>query len=289
MYRLFSLSILIVSVVVSFGCDDQAVRVMKPVVEQPTENIDYANLPLIDSYNLPPGLYQMNIYAGTKFQAKGNVVSIVSERFEGENAVEVTLYPSVHDLFDTYFNGAKVVIQIYAKRDIFADYYGIHGNEVTIHSYHGTIIAFLKQPDAGTVVYRYQPTGYENLPVLNNVFATGGVQPGQYLVFPFTWSFDVNKKEVIDGIFTKIVEEDVVIRLYLRPRPLIVGKNNQLLFDYRHNGYVVEITEYIGRSTVTVDGVLKDSYDYTGKLIQSFSKPYIEPKFEEVVEEGVSE
>ena len=280
MYRLL-FSVLFFSVVVSIiGCDDnQARQVIKPVIEQPTEIIDYATLPLIDEVNLQPRLYQMNILSGTKSEPKGNVKTIFSERFEGENTVEIFLHPTVPDFSDTYLDGATAVIQIYAKDDVLVNPYG---DGVTYHSYHGSIMTFLKHPDAGKIVYQYQPSGYENLPVLKQIFATKGeVLPGQYLVFPESLGADEIKNEVIVDIITKVAEKDDRIRVFFNPRPLIVGKNNQLLFDFTPTGYVIEIIDFLGLNTVKIDGMEYKTHDYTGKLIKSFTSPHIEILYEE--------
>ena len=72
MKHLFSLSILILIVVVFLSCGDRMQEVMKPITEDvigdPVTEPEYADVPLIDAPELEPGLYRINVTSGHVFK-----------------------------------------------------------------------------------------------------------------------------------------------------------------------------------------------------------------------------
>ena len=114
MKYLLCLSFLILIVVAFSSCDDQMKGVMEPVVEEimeetpaepempmtepemPAEiptDIDYANLPLIESGELEPGIYRMNV---TNFHSgSGGFNGIYTDTLEENVRVIVLLHPTI--------------------------------------------------------------------------------------------------------------------------------------------------------------------------------------------------
>lgn len=297
MKYLLCLSFLILVVVAFSSCDNQMKGVMKPVVEevtdeQPTEpempadtpmdmaempaemmvEIDDADLPLIESTELEPGLYRMNIESGAVSSRQILYISMrLMPEVEENVYVKVILHPYVPDPNHTNFIGAEVVVQIYAKTGVEENRFG---SGKTYHNYHGSVIKILKQPTKGEIDYAYQPTGYEDLPALRVAFQAGSIQPGQYLMFA---RIIVQRSKII-SLFSEIPESDVRLRVLLDQQPWAVDDDNNRISV---RGVVVEITEILDVKVETVGRREITYHDFQGILLKNFSYPDIPIEYEE--------
>ena len=304
MKRLFCVSVLIVIVVAFSSCDDQMKGVMKPVVEEiveespaepempadePTDisdmpaeapaDINYADLPLIESTDFQPGLYRMNVIGSTNTSNKA-VAALFMPDPEEKVYVQVFLHPPIPDPNFTVLEQVEVVVRIYLKDGVLENPYG-QGS--TLHNYHGSIIKFLKHPETGEIDYEYQPTGYEDLPVLKVAFEAGDVQLGQYLMFADSWRTPESK---ITSAYTEATEEDVRIRVLFDPSPWAITADNMPIFvRYRPDAGVIEITESLGVTTEMTGRKEITYHDFSGILLKSFTQPDISIEYEDDVAE----
>ena len=168
MKYLLCLSFLILIVVAFSSCDDQMKGVMEPVVEEimeetpaepemPAEiptDIDYANLPLIESGELEPGIYRMNV---TNFHSGSGgfngIYTDYAETVEEKVRIRVLFNPSPWAL--TTDNKPVVrglglhidagVVEITERLDTKTE---IEGRiEFTYHEFSGILINNLTFPD----------------------------------------------------------------------------------------------------------------------------------------------
>lgn len=298
MKRLFYLSFLIVTVIAFSGCDDRTMGVVKPAIEevideQPAEpgmpaevptDINYADLPLIDSADLESGLYRMNVEEepaveiGETETPPNKVYAIFTSTLEENVYVWVRLHQVVEDLYYTHLFGAEVVVQIHTKDSVNND----HSYKGIYHVYDGTIIKILKQPEEGGIDYEYQPTGYEDLPILEEASASGDVQLGQYRMFADGLSISEHK---INYVYSETTEENVDIRVFLNPRPWSVTIEDRSVINPHHNILVVEITKNLGVKTETETQIRSTKtftyHDFEGILIKNISAPHIPIEYEE--------
>ena len=301
MKRLFCVSVLIVIVVAFSSCDDQMKGVMKPVVEeivgeQPTEpempaempempaetpvEIDYADLPLIESVDLEPGLYRMIVTTANAWIYNDKVNTIYVTATPMPEIEDVRVYVHIHPTVPVprapaSLVGGEVAIRIYGKE-------GVNASGTT-HTYHGSIMKILKQSERGLIWgeiedYEHQPTGYEDLPVLRTAFDAGNVQLGQYLMFVGNRKIENSK---LLYVFYNTIDPTVRLRVLFDPPPWSVTAENKPIFDsIPRQAMVIDITENLGVKT-EVDGRAQiDYHEFQGTLIKNFSKPDIPIEYE---------
>lgn len=273
MKHLFSLSILILIVVVFSSCDDRMQEAMKPIVEDvigdPGTEPEYADVPLIDAPELEPGLYRMTVTSG----------HILDDRYvdslgtfpmpENENIlVGVHLYPVVEDISYLNFLDADVVVRIYAKdiEPLFIDETG-----TTYHIYHGSVINVFKKTENSEIVYAYAPPGEADLPVLQTAFARGSVEPGRYLMFTDGYDYDPETYRLTE-LSCLTTDGKNFISVVLEKHPDLYKKDDNLIFS-RSLAVIVDIREPLGVRTHTTDGVPHSHHDYSGVAVDIFGDP----------------
>ena len=286
--RLFCLIFLFVSIVAFLSCDDQMNGMMQPVVEEMIETemaempaemmaeIDYADLPFIESTDLEPGLYRMSVSGhGT---SNGRLTLISASTLEEGVRVRVNLHPNLPISYSTAFQNTEdeVVVRIYAKGSVEeTDEHLQHILGYTsIQNYYGSLIKILKHPEKDVVDYAYQPTGYEDLPVLRVAFQDGEIQPGQYLMFSEGRRTEGSK---LVSIYSEIPEEEVRLRVLFDPGPWSVTADDETI---RYTGVVVEITESLGVNMEMVGRKEITYHDFQGILLKNFSNPDIPVEYE---------
>ena len=272
MKHLFSLSILILIVVVFLSCGDRMQEVMKPITEDvigdPVTEPEYADVPLIDAPELEPGLYRINVTSG---HVSNNYVDSLGTfpMPENENVlVAVHLYPVVEDFSYDHFLDAQVVVRIYAK-DIAPPF--IDDTGTTYHIYHGTVINVFKKTENSEIVYAYAPPSEADLPVLQTAFAGGSVEPGRYLMFTDGYDYDPETYRLTElSCFT--ADGKNFISVVLEKQPDLYKKDDTLIFS-RSLAVIVDVGEPLGLRTHTTDGVPHSHHDYSGVAVDIFGDP----------------
>ena len=272
MKHLFSLSILILIVVVFLSCDDRMQEAMKPIAEDvigdPVTEPEYANVPLIDAPELEPGLYRMTVTSG---HVSNNYVDSLGTfpMPENENVlVGVHLYPVVEDISYLNFLDADVVVRIYAKdiEPLFIDDTG-----TTYHIYHGSVVNVFKKTENSEIVYAYEPPGEADLPVLQTAFARGSVEPGRYLMFTDGYDYDPEAYRLTE-LSCYTAQENNFISVVLEKQPDLYKKDDTLIFS-RSQAVIVDIHEPLGVRTHTTHGVPHSHHDYSGVAVDIFGDP----------------
>ena len=260
-------------IVVAFsGCDTEMQGVMKPIAEEvmgdPVTEPESADLPLIDSTELEPGLYRMNVTSG--HVSSDNVISLGTLPMPEIEDVIVTviLYPMVEELNYGNFLDAEVVVRIYAK-DISPPITDDTG--AIFHFYHGSVVKVLKKTLNSEIVYAYEPTGYEGLPVLETAFARGEVQPGRYLMFTDSYDWD-NENYTLLSVYCDTAEENILIGVVLEKRPDLYKKDDNIIFS-RSWAVLVDITNILGVSTKTANDVTYTIHDLFRRYPRYFWGP----------------
>ena len=155
------------------------------------------------------------------------------------------------------------------------------GDTTTTHYYEGAILKFLKQREEFKTDYEYQPSGYEDFPILEEAFAAGDVQPGQYLIFPERWNVSEHK---IISAYAETVEENVRIRVLFNPSPWALTTDNKPVvrgLGLHIDAGVVEITERLDTKT-EIEGRIEFTYhEFSGILINNLTFPDKPIEYEE--------
>ena len=243
-----------------------------PVEMPPDIDPEYADLPLIRNLELEPGLYRMEVIYG--LGTDGRITLISSYELEKYRHIRVYLHPWIPDPYDTSLFYTEVAVRIYLKKNV--------GEDEKYHDYYGSVIEILKHPEGVEIDYKYQPTGYENLPILREVFAAGNVQPShQYQVFAHDWKTSANK---INSAIVNL-SEDVRVRVLFNPRPWALDADNMDILGPSPSLYlnvgVIEITENLGVKTEMEIRKEITYHEFSGILIKNLTFPDKPIEYEE--------